>query len=133
MWQPRSGEMPTYGGYVYAMHSPDTGQIKIGFSRDVAERKLTLQREHGSPLTVVATVSGRIRHERRVHSRLRPYRLTGEWFRAVPAVWTVVGEMNYAEAERLALVEERRRNRQAKRDAHDVPRRGQDNMNGISV
>jgi hypothetical protein len=70
---------------VYYVQRSD-GLIKIGTSRQLAARLITLKREHGE-LTLMAVHGGAHKEENAAHTQFRELRVEGEWFRAeVPLV-----------------------------------------------
>lgn len=69
---------------VYYLRRAD-GLIKIGVSTRLHERKLALQRDHGS-LDLLVKHWGDRRTERETHERFANDRITGEWFRPSPAL-----------------------------------------------
>lgn len=67
-------------GYVYFLAASELNRVKIGFSRDVAQRIATLR--HGSPcdLTLIGTVKAIPRAEAALHDHLSKSWVFGEWF-----------------------------------------------------
>ena len=76
--------------YVYAIREKDTGNVKLGISRDPHARLKQLQTGNASPLELVAyrKAENRFADERTLHTDASKYRIRGEWFdaRAV-GVW----------------------------------------------
>jgi hypothetical protein len=70
--------------YVYAIREKDTGNIKLGISRDPRRRLIQLQTGNSSELELVVCrkAENRFADERDVHARADAYRLRGEWFNA---------------------------------------------------
>lgn len=64
---------------VYYAQRPD-GLIKVGTSRSLAQRLLTLKRDHGV-LRLLATHGGGHKQEHEVHVEFKALRVEGEWFR----------------------------------------------------
>lgn len=65
---------------VYYVQRED-GLIKIGTSRTIAKRLVTLKHEHG-PLRLLATHGGAHKEEHEAHAKFKTLRAEGEWFRA---------------------------------------------------
>ena len=66
-------------GYVYALRFD--GLVKIGFTRDLAQRMLAIPHDE-----LVGLAPGGYREEAQVHAILAPWRHKGEWFRYTPEV-----------------------------------------------
>ncbi len=68
--------------YVYAIREKDTGNIKLGISRDPEARLRQLQTGNSSELELVAfrKAENRFADERALHADAEAYRLRGEWF-----------------------------------------------------
>ncbi|RKH11980.1 hypothetical protein D7X74_24480 [Corallococcus sp. CA047B] len=73
-------------GWVYFIQQGKYGPIKIGWSRAPATRLVSLQTANPAPLTLLATVPGSRMTELQLHEQFAAYRMTGEWFRPVPAL-----------------------------------------------
>lgn len=71
---------------VYFIQAEDGGPIKIGYSDDPAKRLIELQTSHHSPLVIRSTISGPPSLERKLHTRFRAHRLSGEWFSPVAEI-----------------------------------------------
>lgn len=85
---------PHDGTFVYLIESGDA--YKIGVSKNVPDRLSMLNCGSAQRAELVALRRGSFSLERRLHQKLRAYRLNGEWFRACPAVY----EAFYTEPER---------------------------------
>ena len=66
---------------VYFLRAGETGPVKIGWTKDVADRRRVLQTSHPELLRVIRVVDGTPALERSLHDRFRALRLQGEWFR----------------------------------------------------
>lgn len=66
---------------VYFIQQGETGAIKIGFSRNVKGRLVSLQASHSEPLRLLAEAPGGRRQESGLHERFHTARISGEWFR----------------------------------------------------
>lgn len=67
-------------GYVYAI-SNGRGAVKIGWSADPVRRLREMNTHDAATLSLVGYAVGEERHEREIHTLLRPARIRGEWFR----------------------------------------------------
>lgn len=70
--------------WIYFIQDAVTRSIKIGSANQPALRLAQLQVGNGSPLLLLATMSGTRTDESRLHHRFKRYRLRGEWFRPAP-------------------------------------------------
>lgn len=68
--------------FVYIAREVDTGNVKIGISKDPAERVKKLQIGNSSKIELIATkpASNRFTDERMAHMENAEYRIHGEWF-----------------------------------------------------
>lgn len=79
------------GGAVYAIHQASSGLTKIGRSDNVPRRLRALERMHGPPLTLLATVHcpcSVAAVERWLHGHFRGYWIRGEWFACDSTLFT---------------------------------------------
>jgi len=82
------GVMPvTIEGCIYFIRSEKTHAIKIGFTADQVEKRLSsLQTAHPYKLQLLATTLGTVEYEKSLHARFSSHRLEGEWFKPHPDV-----------------------------------------------
>jgi predicted GIY-YIG superfamily endonuclease len=68
--------------FVYAIREEDTGNIKLGISKDPNARLKQLQTGNSSKLTLVGVKQAvnRFKDERAIHQRNEAIRIHGEWF-----------------------------------------------------
>ena len=66
---------------VYFFQSASNGLVKVGFSKQVEQRRLTLERQTGGALTLLATDLGGREYEQFLHRMMAEFREHGEWFR----------------------------------------------------
>ena len=68
--------------YVYAIRECDTGNIKLGISRDPEQRLKQMQTGNSSRLELVSyrEAKNRFKDERALHFKAADYRIRGEWF-----------------------------------------------------
>jgi hypothetical protein len=69
-------------------------RIKIGWSRNVAQRITQLQTGNPEPVQLLATTPGARTLERQLHTRFAAARLTGEWFQNTPEIHTYIQTLN---------------------------------------
>lgn len=77
-WQEIIANLPK-PSVVYAIGSESF--IKIGVSSDAQSRLKALQTGNPTPLELLATAEGSIKHERELHRLMDVDRAEGEWFR----------------------------------------------------
>ena len=70
-------------GSIYFIGGRD-GPIKIGFTRQLAQRLRRLQMNSPVRLSVIAAFEGDRSDELELHRLFKPQRLHGEWFRRSP-------------------------------------------------
>lgn len=70
----------TQNEVVYAIGSAHHAMVKIGTTVNLSARLAAHQTSSPFPLVVLWTHQGGAQLERRLHSRLRSYRVHGEWF-----------------------------------------------------
>lgn len=58
----------------------DGGDIKIGFTTDLAKRFFSLSESYKGPLAVLAVLRGNRDTEKELHERFSAFRIAGEWF-----------------------------------------------------
>lgn len=71
----------TAKGHVYFIQQGDGGSIKIGYSKNPAQRLASLQTGHSESLHMRAIAPGSMAQERALHDRFSHLRVSGEWFR----------------------------------------------------
>jgi DNA-binding NtrC family response regulator len=81
--------VPTGPG-VYFLRSGTDGPIKIGWSRNIATRFVTLARESGHRLYFLGAVAGGSVEEHALHDRFAAQRLHGEWFEPSDELWAAI-------------------------------------------
>jgi hypothetical protein len=84
---------------IYFLQPVGGGPIKIGYSCDVARRRIELERHYGVPLVVLAEMEGDLDDERSIHQRFDHLRcgLT-EQFRPTPELMGFIGRPLLASA-----------------------------------
>jgi hypothetical protein len=78
-WRPTKHRYQ-HEGYVYVLRNTATGDIKIGFSRNVLARLREIDIAHSRPVELLAVLHGGETLERALYLRFAPCRLRGEWF-----------------------------------------------------
>ena len=66
--------------YVYFIHAPDLGRVKIGYTSDPDSRLSSMQTGSPCQLVLARLERGNRDLERRLHHRFREKRIHGEWF-----------------------------------------------------
>lgn len=77
---------------VYFAEAQSIGLIKIGCTRFIHSRMLTLKHWSPVPLILWAHVPGSFADEKKIHYRLRDSREHGEWFRRGPVLDALIAE-----------------------------------------
>jgi len=72
------------------------GAIKLGWTSDVIRRVSELRRDCGQAVHLRACWPGRKPDELRLHEKLQPYRLHGEWYRDAPEVLGMIASVTAA-------------------------------------
>ena len=81
--------------WLYFAQVGDADMVKVGRSTKVADRIITLDREHGITHNLLGTVRGDYREEGRLHSHFRNHRIKGlingyrEYYRLEPLAETI--------------------------------------------
>ena len=78
------------GHFVYFVRLGDTGHIKIGTSRNVAQRLSKMATDMPSKPEVVLVIRGDRTKELALHKELAAHRKRGEWFDCHPEVMAVI-------------------------------------------
>lgn len=68
------------------------GFIKIGYATNVSQRLVELQIGTPERLEILLTIPGPPKLERSLHSKFRPLRSQGEWFRAEEPILMFIGQ-----------------------------------------
>lgn len=79
-------------GHVYFAADPNGGPIKIGFTTNIENRRVTLQPSHFAPIAILASIPGGLVRERLLHLRFATDRLHGEFFRPSFDLWSFIEE-----------------------------------------
>lgn len=87
----RAGDFPAlyFGGqrshtFIYFIQAGDHGPIKIGFARDIQNRRTALQSSCHEQLHIRAWINAPQCNERTIHCHFQPEHVRGEWFRPSP-------------------------------------------------
>lgn len=72
---------------IYAIQRESGGAVKIGSTRDIAQRLRGLQTSCDEKLVVQRSFHAGRRVEKALHYLLCEHRVAGEWFRDAPEVW----------------------------------------------
>lgn len=68
--------------FVYFVHAPDAGLVKIGLTANIETRLASLRMGSPVPLVLLKAVRGGRTDEAALHSKWGSIRCHGEWFRA---------------------------------------------------
>ncbi len=68
-------------GVVYFVKNGVRDRVKIGFSAGHKQRLSSLQNASPDALTLIGTLPGNVKLERKMHAKFKAYREKGEWFR----------------------------------------------------
>ncbi len=77
---------------VYFIQAGEGGPIKIGHGKNPRKRLTMLQSGNPMTLTLLAELPGGKEEEQEMHTRLREYRVRGEWFTPAAEVLALVPE-----------------------------------------
>jgi hypothetical protein len=66
--------------FIYAIYCPNKKEVKIGYATDPIKRLSQLQVGTTDRLDLLISFRGGAEEERRIHTVLSEYRLSGEWF-----------------------------------------------------
>lgn len=82
---------------LYAVYDLASDAVKIGVALVPRDRLIGLQIGNSRPLVLLACCPATQKLETRFHTALKPWALSGEWFRATPEVLAAVGLITAAE------------------------------------
>jgi hypothetical protein len=79
---------PPLKGVVYFLKNGERDRVKIGFSSRYSARHATLQGASCDDLTLLGTIPGTLKSERKMHTRFKAQRIhpRREWFRVEGAL-----------------------------------------------
>lgn len=78
---------------LYFIRRPDSGDIKIGISREPVRRHRDIQAANGRPLVLVGSILGGSDEEDAVHAAFADCRLLNEWFHETPRLTAFVAKL----------------------------------------
>jgi hypothetical protein len=78
--------------YIYAILNKGDNVVKIGFSNDPYRRLGQIQTNTIHPLELLLTFKGDCTVEKAIHEKLKEYRISGEWFRYTPQLFSVLSD-----------------------------------------
>ena len=82
---------------IYFVQRGNGGPVKIGRAVDHHARIRSLQTASPEPLLVLAIAPGGAARESMIHQRLKPHRLSGEWYQPVPELHALIAEIQTPE------------------------------------
>lgn len=80
-------------GRVYFITARASATVKVGYSTNVRKRLIDLQTSASVKLRMEFSCAGDRELERALHAFLKPYRVSGEWFRYGPHIHDLIDEM----------------------------------------
>lgn len=78
---------------VYFLRSKQTGDIKIGWTRQLARRSANLSHSVPGGADVLATIGGDRSLEEHLHETFAAHRLNGEWFSPAPGLLSLIEQI----------------------------------------
>ena len=79
-------------GFIYFIQSNRSGYIKIGFTKDVRARFMSLQRNNPEELILLGVMEGSPSREKRLHEDFTAHKIRGEWYRDCPEIHHYIGK-----------------------------------------
>lgn len=80
-------------GRVYFITARASGTVKVGYSTNIRKRLIDLQTSASVQLAMEFSCAGDRELERTLHAFLKPYRVSGEWFRYGPHIHDLIDEL----------------------------------------
>ena len=65
-------------GYIYFIY--DKSNIKIGYTKDISQRRKTLQTSNPNKLIILGYICGEKSKEKELHKIFKEYKTLNEWF-----------------------------------------------------
>ena len=81
-------------GYIYFVQMDRIGPIKIGFTKNIGNRLLTMQVSSPYPLKLLCLFPGTEKVEKKIHACYSAIRMEGEWFLPHPIILKDVDILN---------------------------------------
>ena len=76
--------------FIYAIHCPNKNEIKIGYATNPTSRLSQLQVGTTDRLDLLITFAGGLVEEKEIHETLAKHRISGEWFKYSPEIFSVL-------------------------------------------
>lgn len=97
---------------VYFAQEELSGRIKIGWTRNLVQRRQRLRTDSPGPVIILGTLPGGSKTEKRLHHHFATYRRHGEWFEPHPALLRGIAQLLLLKGDqaRTVLDELKRRN-----------------------
>ena len=83
--------------FIYAIYCPNKNEVKIGYAGNPISRLSQLQTGTTDRLDLLMTFVGGIAEEKQIHKELADYRISGEWFRYSPLIFSVLSDFMSAQ------------------------------------
>lgn len=81
-------------GYIYFIQMDRIGPIKIGFTKDIGKRLISLQTANPYPLNLLCVFPGNEEMEKDIHQGFNEMRMEGEWFLPHKFILSEIQEQN---------------------------------------
>jgi len=89
---------------IYFLLDPVAGNLKIGFTKKLADRMTNIQTANANRLELLGCIAGSKATEERLHQRFEVHHYRGEWFRAARPLVEYVRKVAHTEKKFPALV-----------------------------
>jgi hypothetical protein len=76
--------------FIYAIHCPNKNEVKIGYATNPTSRLSQLQVGTTDRLDLLITFAGGLAEEKEIHKALAKHKISGEWFKYSPEVFSVL-------------------------------------------
>lgn len=80
------------GNRVYFIKPSGVDVVKIGTSTQPWGRLASLQTSHWENLSIIITIPGGLKKEKKLHKRFSKYRIRGEWFHLSPEIQEYIND-----------------------------------------
>jgi hypothetical protein len=83
--------------FIYAIYCPNKQEVKIGYAGNPISRLSQLQTGTTDRLDLLMTFVGGLAEEKQIHKELANYRISGEWFKYSPLVFSILSDFMAAQ------------------------------------
>lgn len=81
-------------GHIYFVQVISSGNIKIGYSKNIKSRLSTIQISIPEKVKLLGFISGDMSKEKELHRLFKYYHVRGEWFQCNPCIIDYVNTYN---------------------------------------